>query len=400
MQHPQVRHSSSNALAVVVFLATVAYLPGTLSATTAGRWSALAVGAAALLFWVRRPLLGRSHAWGAAALIWAGLSILWSVSWPDTLGELLRWVVLAALFLAASQCLDPSRAARASALGISLSFPFVLVQIYGGHPVIATDVPAGLFLSRNAMGEVAACAFVWVVAREIWFLAPPLLALAVLSDSRGAALGVGAGLVVLYWRKAPVVVALVVVAMILCIAAMTASKDASLSSVNLRLDIWEFAVVNLSLRGFGLDTFGTLAPGFGYVHNDYLQLAFELGAGSLLVVPIFWRAIRSGTPEAAALGSILASASVSFPSHHPTGAMLVAVLSGLAIGFDDRRQRAEHLLRVVGLYGRFVRSPARASGHVRHFGLGGATVAVGQEHPLGAGNLAPRLRADEKGTFA
>lgn len=124
-------------------------------------------------------------------------------------------------------------------------------------------------------------------------------------------------------------------------------KDPELTSFWDRAHIWSLALTHLKFFGWGLNTFGTVTV-YEYVHNDLLQLVFELGVGALLVVPIGVIALRgSRSAEGAAFAAILGASLVSFPSHHPMGAALVAVLTGLVCGASNRRYRAEHILRSV-----------------------------------------------------
>jgi hypothetical protein len=386
----------SFALAVVVMLTTAAYLPGVLDPTISGRWAVLLIGSACLLLLVRRPLLGPGHAWGGALVAWAALGLLWSASPWDTTGELIHWAALAVLFLVASQCRDPDVVLTGLVIGLCASVPFAIAQMTGATPVLATDAPAGLFLSRNAMGEVAACALTWTIARRAWPLVPAPLLLVAVSGSRGAVLACVTGGVVILWQTGLRWMILVIVAPLLAFAAIiTAWRDPSLASVLARVDIWQVTAMNLTFSGWGLDTFSTLIPGFGYVHDDYLQLAFELGVGSLLLGPPLLLALRSGVPEAGALASILGAALVSFPSHHPTGAMLVALLAGLCCGAIDRSRRAE---RVLGM-GSAVRTYYEHDGSLspadlRRVGPLHYVLADGQEHAMGGGALAPDVRAD------
>jgi hypothetical protein len=187
-------------LPVTLFAAMIAYLPGVVSSTVAGRWAVLSIGAAAMLASMRgKPLTGPAHGWALLLFVWCVLGLLWSVSSYDTLGELAHWVTLGALFLVASQYRDdPETLLSSLVMGLCVSVPFALLQYRGvlsfgfalPSPVVHTDGPAGLFLSQNTMGEIAACILVWAIARKSWLLVPTPLLLVALSGSRGAVLGI------------------------------------------------------------------------------------------------------------------------------------------------------------------------------------------------------------------
>jgi hypothetical protein len=129
---------------------------------------------------------------------------------------------------------------------------------------------------------------------------------------------------------------------------LTWHKDPGMISFVARIDIWELALRNLTFFGNGLETFGTGAP-YEFVHNDVLQLIFELGAGAAFAAPVFVYAVRSGSREVPPLVAIAGASLVSFPLHHPMGAALLAVLTGLCCGFADRSSRAEYALKRAAL---------------------------------------------------
>jgi hypothetical protein len=277
--------------------------------------------------------------------LWAIASVFWSVSPLDTIGESWNWVVLFALFVVAFQCRHPVAILWALCLGLIVNLPFVIFQLKGFVPVIVTDIPAGLFLSRNALGEVAACALVWTVARGTWALVLPPLLLVLLSGSRGALLACGVGFLFLvrsWWQR------LAVVALVLAAAgAWTYLRDPALASILLRFEIWQVAASNLTIFGWGLETFAMLVPQYEFVHNDPLQLIFELGMGAVFAIPIFVCVAQHRSPESIAFLALAAASCVSFPLHHPLGAALMAVLSGLVLGDRNRAEYATHLSREV-----------------------------------------------------
>lgn len=353
-------------LPATLFAAMIAYLPGVVSSTVAGRWAVLSIGAGALLVSMRgKPLLGPAHGWAALLFVWAGLSLLWSASPYDTAGELYHWLVLGLVFLAASQYKEkPETLLSALVLGLCVSVPFALLQFQNvlslglamPSPVIWTDGPAGLFLSRNTLGEIAACLLVWAAARKSWLLVPAPLLLVVLSGSRGAWLALGCGLAYGLWRLGYNWI--VLLASIPVFAIGLAVLAGTHESVMIRFDIWLTTLVNLTPFGHGLNTFAAMAPQYGFSHNDFFQLAFELGVGSLLAIPLFVYAVRTtrigrgpAFPEACAFVALAGASLVSFPLHHPVGAMLMALLSGYCCGTRDRSERSQSVLRAAHFLG-------------------------------------------------
>jgi hypothetical protein len=136
------------------------------------------------------------------------------------------------------------------------------------------------------------------------------------------------------------------------LAALTGSHESSME----RLDIWAATVINLTFFGHGLNTFAAMAPQYGFSHNDFLQLAFEAGIGSLLAIPLCVYSVRRAgqwLPEACALIALVGASLVSFPLHHPMGAALMALLAGYCSGARGRDERSQSILRAshfLGIY--------------------------------------------------
>jgi hypothetical protein len=330
-----------------IFFATIAYLPGAASATVVGRWAVLAVGSTVCLAFIRRPLVGWAHAWALALLLWAAVSVFWSVSPFDTIGESLHWLWLFVLFIVASQFRNAVAMVHALGFGLVASVPILLLQLMGFTPVVAADPLAGLFISRNTLGEISAVCLVWALARQVWVHVPATAFLVIASGSRGAWLAVVVGVlwfVERWWQRLAIVAAMVVV---IVVWSFVRDSNDPLASAVARLDAWRLVLANLTLLGRGLETFASLAPQYEFVHNDTLQLVFELGIGSCLIVPIGFYAIRGREPETAALIALAGASLVSFPLHQPMGAALMATLSGFVVGAGYRAERAERISGLV-----------------------------------------------------
>ncbi len=305
----------------------------------------LAIGASICLTLINKLELTRFHIWAVLLLLWAVASIFWSASVLDTIGELWHWLVLFILFVVALQCQNSILVLWAFCLGLCVNVPFVLFQLRGSSPVVATDIPGGLFLSRNTLGELAACALVWATVRCQWLLVPALLFLVLASGSRGAILSCIVGGSFWVWdrvNRRQLILGLITAVLVL-LGLITLNPESSA----IRLDIWQLTILNLTILGHGLETFGALAPQYEFVHNDFLQLVFELGIGSILLVPLLVQLVKHENPEAIALIALAGASLVSFPLHHPMGAALMAVLAGLSFGTSVRTERSERISRAV-----------------------------------------------------
>jgi hypothetical protein len=331
---------------VTMFLATIAYLPDTASPTVVGRWAVIAIGASACLFMVRRPMLGWGHLWALLLFMYGVASVTWSASPWDTMGELLHWLWLFALFVVASNYNKPENVLIAICLGLAVNVFFVMFELQGNELVVSIAHPAGLFLNRNALGEISATCLVWAIAYalsrggELWALVPVPLLLTLASGSRGALLAAGVGFIWLlrgWWSRFAVLLATTA-----CIVIWTVVKNPALASITIRFDIWQVMLTNLTWLGHGLETFSVLSSQeFG--HNDPLQFVFELGIGACFAGAILAQSVRCHTPETAALVALTAASFVSYPSQHPMGAALMAILSGFAVGAGCRAERAERI---------------------------------------------------------
>lgn len=373
-------------LPVTLFVAAVAYLPGMVSVTTTGRWAALAVGSAISVWQIRRPLIGTGHSLVIGLLAWSTLTLLWSASPIDTVGEMIHLGIMGLLFLVASQYHgDHEILLGALVMGLMPSLAVAFMQMQGDSGVVeSTSSPSGLFLSRDTMGEIAACALVWTLARRAWPLVPAPLMLVLMSGSRGAWLACACGAAHWLWRTRLLRPWRLAGACALGLAAFVAlGLYVRPTSGAERIDIWLLTLRNLTILGHGLGTFGTLAPLAEFVHDDPLQLVFEIGPGALCAGALLLLGLgRRCGPEGSALASILGASLVSFPTHHPMGASLVAVLAGLCHGARDRSIRAEHLLGVAGSVRFAYDHRGDASAHAGTSGPCGRAVAHGQKHQM------------------
>lgn len=334
-------------LPALLAAASAAYAPAVVSSTTVGRWLVLSIGAVLMLALVRRMRFNFGHVCMLGLLVYATASASWSISSYDTFGAALQLLVLAGLFTAVSLLRSDLRAAAtALGIGLSLSVPFAVAQLIGmPSPVNIADVPGGLFLSRNTLGEVSAVALVLALGTRAWWGAPGPALLVAMSGSRGALLALMVAGVYCAWKLWPkAYAAILTVGLVYLGIGVTMIRWESVAE---RTDIWEFAFINLTWLGHGYGTFAYAAPMYVFAHCDPLQLAFELGIGSIFAAGIIWYALHwnGELPAKAALLAALGASLVSFPLEHPMGAALVAILSGHLCGARDREFRS---LAVLG----------------------------------------------------
>jgi hypothetical protein len=349
-------------LAALTFLIGIAYLPGTESATTAGRWAAM--GLIAIPLWRKRvPCATPAHWMLAALLLCMAVGIPWALSPYDAVGELRQWIMLAAVFCVAAEEHDLGPCWKALSLAITVSLPFSVAQWLGYDPVESLSLHgSGLFLDKNTMTEVAVIAVVANVLRGEWsFAVAPAIAMALTDDSREGILALIAAAGTALWmiggrrsRAALVAGALVAIA---ATWELGGFRGAGVAHITDRLEIWHAALANATWMGHGLGAFGALfdgwtalggqaLPGYEFAHNELFQYVFDLGAGAVFMAGVAVYAMGTpGIAERAAFAAFLACAAVWFPLHEPMAAFLAAVLAGGLCGARGRVSAARHLGR-------------------------------------------------------
>lgn len=396
---------------IVSFLVAVAYVPGVPSAATAGRWWAAAVGVSVLL--LRTPTRpGTGHRLGAALLTWAALSTaLWSVSGWDALGGMLQLLVGAGVFLVAAEAgLEATRRAWLwFALGVSMSAPVALLQVSGWSPVIALQPGVGLFLAPNMAGEAGALALIGALGMRgdslrLWRLRAPAWALAVgpatlLLTTGGrapVAMLAAAGAAALWlgrpdWRAS--LAALYLGGAALLTAAWADGLLGHAGRLSDRLEIWSRYGLAINPWGDGLGAAAVAMTGYEHAHSEFIEFAFELGIGSVLMWGVLLHALGARPVlERAALAACAAQCLVWFPLHDPATFFMVAVLAGALCGERLRVRVARcpcGVDRASCLHDRH----AHGTGEIRHAALRREHVAARQESSLGGGQLRRYLRA-------
>ncbi len=311
-------------MGVLLFVATVALIPG--ASTYEPRWGVL-LAVAPLLLIGRSVPLPRWVGWGiAGVLAYAAGSMAWSPSPIDGAPVLIHLAIIAlALCLgAAVDTLDG--AFKGVCCGLAVNAAVAAGQHLGWNYFVSeSTLPAGLMLNRNMLAELVAPALVWVVVSRHWrWVALPVPAL-LLAPDRAAVLALGLALIVWLSRYSR----LALLALPVLAGAISAAVLVSPHDVWERLEIWQAAWSGLTIAGAGLNGFAELYPHWGYVHNDALQLAFDLGLGGLpiaaLVIIALWGELNA---ERLVLLALVVESAVSFILYiPPTG-----FIAGLVVG--------------------------------------------------------------------
>lgn len=316
-------------------------------------------GIAAL--WRQPIVVTRGHWLGLAFFAYCAASIFWAMSRYDAEGTLALLAFAALAFFLGANSLDLAQAYRSFAIGMQLSALLAIFQRLGFEPLstIGGNPISGLFFNHDLMAESAAIALVGIIGdKRGLVLIPGLLACMFLPDPipRGALLGVGAGWAIWMLSCAPSRLAAAIpigaAAILIAWLSIDSMGGARLVSLDTRFEAWNWALANLRWWGWGLGSYATIFAAFGFAHNEFVQSAFELGIGAVLLWAFLAYALAQPAPrERAVLGAVMAIALVGFPFHAPAEAFMAALVAGrlCRVGDDLRRRRVPS--RAAGLAG-------------------------------------------------
>lgn len=218
------------------------------------------------------------------------------------------------------------------ALGLGVSSAVAIAQTLGYHPVESADGATGLLYNSNVLAASATLVIIALACYRFWWFIPfPAVGL-VLAHSRGAFLVLALTAIAKYVHWLAALAILVASAL-----AFNLFLDPSNSD---RLQIWGMAIRGFTFFGWGPFAFddvyfiatrlhGPQMFHMEFVHNDYLQLAFEYGIGSLLVFAIFGAALtRTTMAEWPVFFAFAIYATFWFPLYSPLTAFIGCACAG------------------------------------------------------------------------
>lgn len=304
----------------------VCFVPGYTGATIPTQWVLLSA-ILPLSLWRSAPPSICLWLWGIF-LTYAALSTLWSTNIYTSVLGLWYAAIWALSFWLGTSLPSLAQLWKGLAIGLSISSLVAVAQAFGYHPVEAHEGYPGLLYNTTAQGASIALILIALASHRLWWYMPPLAVGLVLSQSRGAALILAAtALTRIHWLAA-------IAALILGALAYSFWLNPADSQ---RLQIWGYALRGLTFFGWGPDSFndvyflwrGALTHA-EFVHNDYLQLAFEYGLGALAIFAIFGLALTIPSTEWPILFSVAVLATFFFPLYHPLTAFIAFVATGHA----------------------------------------------------------------------
>lgn len=339
------------------FLASSLYWPGIAGAASTPRWAILFV----TVPWMLSPRrVSPAHVAGIAFIVWAAVTLAWSQAPLDGIDAIAILLLLAACFCLGDQSGTMRPVIIGAALGLTVSSIVALLQWLDIHPVRddAFGGPSGLFVNGNYMAEAAALLIVGAIAERMWWLIPGLMPALLLPHARGAVLATMIAMIVVFRSKSAVVVAL---SGALALGAVWTAFHINGQIIE-RFEMWSVTARNLNLLGHGLgsfwvgfadlDTQTAVTSSPVHPHNEFLHIAFELGAVGLILALAFCVTLAGpiDTPRLILI-ALAVEACFAFPTHTPTTAFLGAFAAGHAV-------RNRYLLRSVVVHCRGI-IPAR-----------------------------------------
>lgn len=308
---------------------------------------------------------------GATVPRWAFLSIVCGVlicrinlSWPflifciwllvmswvapvgyDAMFILWHFLLFAVLFCYA-QGIDMKRIAIGAALGMTVNSGFVVGQVLGYNIMPQLAPNSGVFYNHNMGSEAAAMTLALVVGYRLWWFIPGLLpTLYFGSRAPMLALGIAAGLAL--WRRSRFAAMMTTLSVALFVVVFMVGEGGHrgvLVSDDLiqRIGVWQDLIPHLTAWGHGLGSFIVEYPLFQHhssslhlrfenVHNDYLQIAYELGLGgvALILVLLLRMTAAPASPAWYAMVVFLVEAVFGFPLYEPVSGALAACCAGV-----------------------------------------------------------------------
>lgn len=319
-------------------LASVIDAPGYLRASVPFGWASLSALLPFMLW--REGELNLLHWCGLAFLSYAFVSIAWTPFWQDGVWAFWQWALLGMAFWLGSTLPSTQSIFLGAALGIWVSSAFAILQFSGLDPFLvrADGDASGWFFNPMISGEYATIVILGLVVHREWVWILGVLPSLFLSHSRGAWLALAIGLIAFYSRSWLLIG-------LTCLVSFFGVRYFYPSQDILRLHIWDVASHSLYPFGWGAGSFiNVLFPNTHpeYVHNDYLQLAWEFGFGAIPVYFIFLIcALQRRSLEWPILASGLLMACFSFPLYAPVSAFVLALCAGrISRDWADARSRA------------------------------------------------------------
>lgn len=322
---------------VFSFLLTVSQVSPFTAGPMAPGWVLLTF---ALPFLVGPVRMGLPHWMGIGFLFAAAISAQWAPAPGEALWHL---GVIAGCFCLGSATDDLRPIWRGLALGVGVSSAVCIAQVFGFDWVAQSDPPAGLFVNKLILGWLAGLVLVAVISEGMWWYAAAVFPAFLLTTVRAAVLAVGIAFVIATWRRSRIAAIMLALGIALMATVVLVGQYRQTSTTE-HGNIVADTVDHLSLRGRGIGSFVWVYPRITtrldasrwrpeHAHNDFAELAFEVGAGALPLFAMILILLHGPiSTERLVFIAFLVEAAFGFPLFHPATAFVGALVAGWLAG--------------------------------------------------------------------
>lgn len=352
------------------FVFSVIYSPGIASAATTPKWAFLSIAVPVAILLRRTSKVTLAHVLIASLVLYAIVSLAWTTVFFDGINVTWKLILFTGLVWIGAEVKSIRSMLVGASLALWINSIVVIAQVHGWHGIPEVVSPGGLFLNKNMGAEFAVLILVGLICERIWWPIPGLMPSIIYvmfpnGPARGAWLALG--IVCIGWvgSKFPRIVTVLLGLGLTAIAGhYILSYD---SSVSQRMDIWADTVSGFKTWGNGIGSFYVDYPHYAthmdtlkerpdHAHNDFLELVFELGIGSLLAVAFFLSVyrVRLATERSIVLAFLVESCfgfPLAMPATFAAFAFSAGRLAGAGPSLRDDLVRGRDLLRawLVGI---------------------------------------------------
>jgi len=198
--------------------------------------------------------------------------------------------------------------------------------------------PAGLFVNGNILAETTALVIVGCIIYRKWLHVLPMIPAMLLPMQRASMLAlliVGMIWIICYKKLKLNIYQYLVITLLLFLGGVIVYFRFDLNSFQDRIELWSFAISNLHWLGNGISSFrndylnytGFVDFNYNvtYIHNDYLELLYDLGIFGIIPIGAFAFILFSNCRIKYVLWTFGIIAMFGFPSHMPATLFIMAL---------------------------------------------------------------------------
>lgn len=310
------------------------YVPGVFGAAITTGWLYLFI-VIPILFLYCDIKLG----FGFLFICYAILSLLWTETFNIGLYHLSQVLLLGCIFCVGQNIKDLKPVFKGLALGLGVSAIIGVCQKFGYKYIYTLNEGiAGLFINPNIFSEISVILLISLLILKLWWWIPVTLPGLILTQSRAAFIALIVGLIIWAWKLNKYLAIILFLSLsIIGIAFYWTRFD--ISSINERLSLWSDTIKGFNLFGNGVGSFEIVYPLYAtnintevarpqYAHNDILNLVFEFGIGSILLLMVIFNVFKNKSSELIILYSIFTISLFTYPLHVPTTAFITFLVAG------------------------------------------------------------------------